>query len=257
MAMLLDVYNAMETGDNVSAMRLLAEVIQQEPSAQAWYIAARLTNDRDKALRHLKRALLLDPHHTESLALLSRMNEDTTLTLQDIKEEVVQTLEYEHKRLPVVRNLSKSQALVGALALAVVVIAALVLVASVLRPDGPSLVPDQAPQAAQVRIVPVSTVWQHFQNSELPIHSMGRGADAGARHSIDITIRDTSGQLVPVTVFIYDNIPAIINDGAALDAYEAQGTLVGAANARLYYPPALSSYMARQLENTFRAIPGA
>lgn len=256
MAMLLDVYSAMDAGDNVGAMRLLTEVIQAEPSAQAWYLAARLTNDRDKALRHLKRALLLDPAHSDSLVMLRQLGGEKAITLDDVKEEVVQTLEYEHKRLPVVRNLSRRQTLVGALALAVVVIGTLVLLAQLLRSAGPSLVPDQAPQAAAVTIVPLGTVWQHFQNSDLPIQSMARGPAASGRHSIEMTIRDTSGQLVPVSVLVYDSIPALIGDRDTLDAYESQGHLLGAANTRLAYPATVSGYMARQLENTLRSVPG-
>jgi hypothetical protein len=254
--MLLDVYNALDAGDNLSAMQLLTEVIQTEPSAQAWYIAARLTNDRDKALRHLKRALLLDAKHAESLVMLRQLNGDSSITLGDIKEEVVQTLEYEHQRLPVVRNLSKRQTLLGALALAVVLIAGLVLAARVLRQPGPSLIPEQAPQAAAVAIVPLNAVWQHFQNSGLPVQSMARGQTVDGRDLIELTVRDTDGQSVPVSILVYESIPALVGDGATLDMYEAQGRLLGAANMRLAYPASLSSYMSRQLENTLRSVPG-
>lgn len=257
MAMLVDVYSAMNAGDRANAMRLLAEVIQTEPSAQAWYLAAQLTSDREKALRHLKRALLLDPKHADSLRMLRELGAEKNFTLDDLKEEVVETLEYEHQRLPVVRNLSKRQALIGALALTVVVIGALVLLARLLRPAGPSLVPDQAPQAAAVTIVPIRTVWQHFQNSALPLQTMTRGASASGRHSIQLTVRDTTGALVQVSVLVYDSIPALIGDRDTLDALEAQGTVVGVANVRLAYPLTLSSFMARQLESTLRSMPGA
>lgn len=256
MAMLFDVYSALDAGDNAGAVRLLAEVIQAEPSAQAWYLAARLTHDRDKAVRHLKRALLLDPKHADSLTLLRELDGERSITLTDVKEEVVETLEYEHRRLPVVRNLGKRQILVGALAAAVVLMGALVLLAQALRQPGPSLVPEQAPQAAAVTIVPLATVWQHFQNSGLPIQAMGRGATDGGRHTIELTIRDTAGQLVPVSVLVYDSIPALIADRGTLDTYEAAGHVLGAANTRLAYPVTLSGYLARQLENTLRSIPG-
>lgn len=257
MAMLLDVYSALDAGDNAGAAQLLGEVIRTEPSAQAWCLAARLTHDRDKAVRHLKRALLLDPKHAESLVLLRELDGDRSITLTDVRDEVVETLEYEHQRMPVVRNLNKRQTLVGALALAVVVVAGLVLVARVLRQPGPSLIPEQAPQAAAVTIVPLATVWQHFQNSGLPIQSMGRGATDGGRHTIELTVRDTAGQLVPVSVLVYDSIPALIGDRDTLAAYETQGHLLGAANLRLAYPPSLSSYMTHQLENALRSVPGA
>ncbi len=41
MTTLLDVYSAMNADDRATAIRLLADVIQTEPSAQAWYLAAR------------------------------------------------------------------------------------------------------------------------------------------------------------------------------------------------------------------------
>ncbi len=257
MTTLLDVYSAMNAGDRAAAIRLLAEVIQTEPSAQAWYLAARLTGDREKALRHLKRALLLDPKHADSLAMLRELGAEKTFTLDELKEEVVEALEYEHQRLPVVRNLSKRQALIGALALAVVIIGTLVLLARLLRPTGPSLVPDQAPPPAAVTIIPLGTVWQHFQNSELPLQAMTRGASASGRHSIALTVRDTSGALVQVSLLVYDGVPALIGDRDTLDTLEAQGTVIGVANVRLAYPPTLSGFMARQLESTLRSMPGA
>ena len=64
---LIDVYDALEDGHNRQAMQYLEELLHTNPTADAWFLAAEFTleRDRDQAIRHLKRALMLDPRPRE------------------------------------------------------------------------------------------------------------------------------------------------------------------------------------------------
>ncbi|MAU10205.1 MAG: hypothetical protein CL607_10315 [Anaerolineaceae bacterium] len=66
MANLTEVALAIKNNDRRSAARMLTEIIQETPSAEAYYLAARLSKDKDKARAHLKRALSYDSRHKKA-----------------------------------------------------------------------------------------------------------------------------------------------------------------------------------------------
>lgn len=66
MANLTEVALAIKNNDRRTAARMLTEIIQEKPSAEAYYLAALLSKDKDKARAHLKRALSYDSRHKKA-----------------------------------------------------------------------------------------------------------------------------------------------------------------------------------------------
>ncbi|HRL13127.1 MAG TPA: hypothetical protein PKX07_14685, partial [Aggregatilineales bacterium] len=50
-------------GDKVHARELLEQVLNEDPSAEAWYLAAQVMDDTEGTITALKHALELDPNH--------------------------------------------------------------------------------------------------------------------------------------------------------------------------------------------------
>ncbi|MCA9330531.1 hypothetical protein KC957_00630 [Candidatus Saccharibacteria bacterium] len=66
MANLTEVALAIKNNDRRAAARMLTEIIKETPSAEAYYLAALLSKDKDKARAHLKRALSYDSRHKKA-----------------------------------------------------------------------------------------------------------------------------------------------------------------------------------------------
>lgn len=66
MANLTEVALAIKNNDRRTAARMLTEIIKENPSAEAYYLAALLSKDKDKARAHLKRALNYDSRHKKA-----------------------------------------------------------------------------------------------------------------------------------------------------------------------------------------------
>lgn len=66
MANLTEVALAIKNNDRRNAARMLTEIIKENPSAEAYYLAALLSKDNDRARAHLKRALNYDSRHKKA-----------------------------------------------------------------------------------------------------------------------------------------------------------------------------------------------
>jgi hypothetical protein len=60
---LREIEDSIRYGDKVHARELLEQVLRDQPSAQAWYLAAQAVDDTDGMITALKNALKLDPDH--------------------------------------------------------------------------------------------------------------------------------------------------------------------------------------------------
>lgn len=65
---------ALKKGDKKKAQELLRPILQNSPSADAWYLAAHATTNTSQAEFFLKKALELDPFHEKSLQALQKPN---------------------------------------------------------------------------------------------------------------------------------------------------------------------------------------
>lgn len=67
------VVEALRQGDPQTARRLLGPVLLEQPSADAWYLAARLSDDREQQIAHLRQALALDNWHSRADRMLTAL----------------------------------------------------------------------------------------------------------------------------------------------------------------------------------------
>lgn len=61
---------AWNAGDKKLAASILKEVLGSNPSADAWYLAAQMTSDKQEKIKRLQRALFLDPNHKKSIGMI-------------------------------------------------------------------------------------------------------------------------------------------------------------------------------------------
>lgn len=78
MTRLDEIAGAIEKGDKVLARELIREEIRENPSADAWYLAARVVSSPEQAKKFLEKALDLDPFHQKTHALLAWIQKGTT-----------------------------------------------------------------------------------------------------------------------------------------------------------------------------------
>lgn len=72
-----EINTAITTKDRKQALSMLQLLIKQKPSAEAWYLAAKLTQDREKKIQYLRTALLFDHTHRLSQKYLRELGEDS------------------------------------------------------------------------------------------------------------------------------------------------------------------------------------
>lgn len=260
---LIDVYDALETGQYRQAVQNLQVVLETNPSADAWYLAAELTleKDRDKAIRHLKRALLLNPKHGNSLTLLGQLGELKNLTLQDVAEEISDTVGEHADRTPLLRRLSRTQQMIvialGAMAITAGTIFGL---AALFRPDRPANLADHAPAAAQVEMLRSRDVFSQFTNgSRIPVFSVEQttGTATPGKETLSFAVPSISGGLFPVHVIVYDSISELIRDRNTHTSLENGFEVRVAQNVLLAYSSSLAGQSIEQeLIDLFEVITG-
>ena len=58
-----DIEVAIKTGDTAYAREMLRDVIQSDPTAEVWYLAALVAVNQEQRIALLEKALSLDPDH--------------------------------------------------------------------------------------------------------------------------------------------------------------------------------------------------
>ncbi|MFW5709095.1 MAG: hypothetical protein ACOCX5_02625 [Chloroflexota bacterium] len=69
------VKRAIRQGDKQQARVLLKPLLKENPSADAWTLAAMVTDTREQAIKCLKRALAIDEWHTDANRMLSQLEQ--------------------------------------------------------------------------------------------------------------------------------------------------------------------------------------
>lgn len=148
---LYDVQDALSNGQRKEAITMLEEVLREAPTANAWYMAALITNNEREKVRHLQRALLLDPDHEQSKAMLKKLGKSSQGGLgRSFLEEIQQAILDQSARSPFLSRLPRSMQLGAALLVVVFIIGLFgVTVALFLELGGPQ-VSDTAPTAAPI-----------------------------------------------------------------------------------------------------------
>lgn len=77
---------ALKAGDKAEARRLLGPVLQDQPSAEAWYLAAQAADDYSQAAALLRKALALDPDHAQAKSQLESLNKGQRVAEEGVYE---------------------------------------------------------------------------------------------------------------------------------------------------------------------------
>ncbi|MBN1284461.1 MAG: hypothetical protein JXB47_03605 [Anaerolineae bacterium] len=72
---LREVKAAIQQGDKQRARVLLRPILQKDPTADAWYLAARVASSREQAAQYLQRALRLDSNHAPAKKMLAHLKQ--------------------------------------------------------------------------------------------------------------------------------------------------------------------------------------
>jgi Tfp pilus assembly protein PilF len=67
-----DIEVAIKTGDTAYAREMLRDVIQSDPTAEVWYLAALVTVNLEQRISLLEKALSLDPDHERARWVLQQ-----------------------------------------------------------------------------------------------------------------------------------------------------------------------------------------
>lgn len=118
-----EIHTAIRMDNRKQAATLLQVLLEQKPSADAWYLASKLTNDQTKKIRYLRTAIFLDPKHHKSLDYLRELGEGSGGLHHIIAGGVGDLLQEQANSSFLLRNLSPTmQRVVGVMILAVLTI---------------------------------------------------------------------------------------------------------------------------------------
>ncbi|MBZ0302369.1 MAG: tetratricopeptide repeat protein [Anaerolineae bacterium] len=263
MTTLSDVHSALNQENYRLAAAELQEVLRTDPSADAWYMAAELTldQDRDRAIRHLKRALLLDPRHGNSRTLLGQLGESPDFTMSDVAEEVADVFVSQTSQTPGLKRLPRQQRLLAVGAITAVTTLVLVIGLSILfRPTGPAYIPAEGPKAQAVQILNADTVFTRFTGSSLQMFGIERISDSTTpgKQTLKFTVPGTDGLPQAVQVIVYSSISDLVRDQNTQQGLEASSEVVASGNVVMAYPKGLQGMVIEsQLVRQFQVITGA
>ncbi|MCQ3929390.1 MAG: hypothetical protein DPW16_02940 [Chloroflexi bacterium] len=86
---LQDVVIALQHGDRITARNLLRDILQNSPSADAWFLASKVAPSEDQKIKFLQNALSLDPFHESAAKTLSDLRKvEVSHTKQKVYSEM-------------------------------------------------------------------------------------------------------------------------------------------------------------------------
>lgn len=261
---LRDVYASLNQGDYRLAASQLQAVLHSDPSADAWYLAAQLTvqKDRERAIRHLKRALLLNPKHGKSLTMLAQLGETPELTISEVAEEVVDAVNAQADQTPILRRLTPRQRLIALGAILVAqVFTVIVIIPALIPNNGPSYIPNAAPQqAVDNRAVTPTALFNQFIGSDIQMFNIERIGNAltPGKDTLKFEVSGAGGKLQPVQLIVYESISDLVRDSATHRELEETSLIFARNNALLVYAKELHDLpMEDRLLLQFQLIAGA
>jgi tetratricopeptide (TPR) repeat protein len=261
---LKDVYTSLDQGEYRLAASQLQAVLHSDPSADAWYLAAELTveKDRDRAIRHLKRALLMNPRHSNTLTLLGQLGESPELSISEVAEEVVDAVNAQADQTPILRRLTPRQRLIAlGGTLVAVVFTVIVIIPALIPHNGPQFIPDAAPgQAVDTRKVAPNIIFNQFMSSDIQmfdIERIGNSVTPG-KDTLKFNVSGPGGDLVPVQVIVYESVSDLVRDSQTQRELENSSLIFARNNALLVYGQTLHDLpMEDRLILQFQLIAGA
>ena len=71
------VVQAIKAGDKASARTMLKDILQDDPSPEAWLLVARVSKTPEQAIKAVQKALKLDPNHAQARKMLTRLQAES------------------------------------------------------------------------------------------------------------------------------------------------------------------------------------
>lgn len=261
---LKNVHASLDQGEYRLAASQLQAVLHNDPSADAWYLAAELTleRDHDRAVRHLKRALLLNPRHGNTLTLLGQLGEAPELSIAEVAEEVVDAVNAQADQTPILRRLTPRQRLIALGGTLMAVIFTVIVVIPALIPHtGPNFIPDSMPQqAVDTRAVTPKTIFNQFIGSDIQMFNIERIGNAvtPGKDTLKFSVSGAGGDLQSVQVIVYESVSDLIRDSQTQRELENASLIFARNNALLVYSAELHDLpMEDRLILQFQLIAGA
>jgi hypothetical protein len=250
-----EVHTAISTNNRKQATSMLQVLLQRKPSADAWYLAAKLTHDRKKKVQYLRTALFLNSKHHKSLNYLRELGEGTGGFRHLILGGFSHLLQEQVNNSPLLRNLSpRMQQAVGVTILAMLAILVSFAVSGLLALRGPEI-STQGPSTKAIEYFTQATVLNHFYVSDLDILFVDQVRDEQiGKDIIRLEIRDFGNRARSIEIFVYDSVSAILADQSTLVANEQSANVIAKANVVLVYPLDISEIGVTRIVETFETL---
>lgn len=235
MPSLYDVQDAWEDGKRREAVALLRDILREDPSANAWYMAATMTNDKNEKVRHLQRALQLNPSHRQSQQLLERLGVKNASFGGTVVSEVGESIFERTRRFPIIGQLPPAVQLLFAAVIVFIVVYALTLIASGVG----EVAQDVSEQIEQNNLPPTPVALSEYGMTDVlnRLQAVGAGItetvlleDTGVSSAVvrRITYAGTDGNTRQADIIVFSSIAAI--DGAYLQQTQRFNYVEGRAN---------------------------
>lgn len=260
MLTLTEVRAAIKQGERKRGITLLKTILQENPTADAWCLAARLTEHKQTALRYVRQALILDPQHNEALTMLHDLGGTRRSFYGMLADETLASVYEQCSRSPLLSRLPPGAQLAVFSLLMLAMLGGLGLAIGLFVSSRQPALPKDPPETQPVVLVSAGQMADRLRASSLALVDLEivSGAEAGeAAQVIRFSLEDAAANQYPVEIQVYDSIGALIAAWNALPASERPGRVVSQTNAVLTYPEALSPPLAQYLVRTFRSAAGA
>ena len=254
-----------QKGKRAEANALLKRIIQQQPSADAWYVAAKLTEDSKLASKYLQRALMYDPNHRHAHAMLRELRgrdvhqaEIAGTVAFDLLKEVQNfglNRSYLRPLMEPIGPWGRTAVVVGLFAF--IVFFNLRMIGFMNEPDTaaaaadefrPVLVQADVPALRQMDTEPLVT---HFSSLGFGVQVLPAPAESFALQMVELYIND-SGATQAIQIYLYDYAEGTLIDGIAYAAGQTDKSYRIDGSTIVVYPatlrPELIDYMAEAMQ---------
>lgn len=250
-----EINSAITTNNRKQAASMLQTLLQKKPSADAWYLAAKLTNDRKKKIQYLRTALFLNSKHRKSLNYLYELGEDTGGFQHIVIGGFSNLVNEQLSKSPLLNKLSpRMQRVFGITIFVLLGILVGIFVSSLLSLRGPAIL-SQGPTTEVIENLTDTKVLNHFYASNLDILfvEQTRNQEIG-KDVTNLEIRDIGNRSRIIEIFVYDSVSSILADQHILAIYEQTSNVLAHGNVFLVYPMELSEISANTIIETFETL---
>jgi len=250
-----EVNTAIRTNNRKQAASMLQTLIQKKPSADAWFLAAKLTHNRSKKIQYLRTATFLNPKHQKSLNYLRELGEDTGNFQHIVVGGFSNFLQDQVNKSPLLQKMSPRMQRVLATTIFVLLGIFLGLVISAMLSLRGPIIGSQGPVTEAVEHVTATSVLNHFYVSDLDILFVEQTRNDQIGKSItQLEIRDAGNRSRTVEILVYDNVTAILADQNVLATYEQSSNVLANGNVIVAYPLDMSEIGSSLLIQTFETL---